>query len=202
MSRPGKVLRVEAVLGVKYRQVAKDGSMAGGPMYYCQHGIGGRLGRVLGIFFASTGAVACLIGTGNMFQTNSMAVAAAQQFSVPQWLTGLVVSILVGMVILGGIRRIARVAEKLVPSMIILYFIGAMAIILIKIVDVPAALFLIFESAFNPQAAMGGAVGIGVQQAIRFGVARGILSNESGLGSAPSKGNGNNLSADYTDFTD
>ena len=159
--------------------------MAGGPMYYCQHGIGGRLGRALGIFFASAGAIACLIGTGNMFQTNSMAVAAAQQFSVPQWVTRLVVSILVGMVILGGIRRIARVAEKLVPAMIALYFIGAMAIILIKIVDVPAALILIFESAFNPQAAMGGAVGIGVQQAIRFGVARGILSNESGLGSAP-----------------
>ncbi|MCZ6651040.1 MAG: sodium:alanine symporter family protein [Acidobacteria bacterium] len=175
----------EAVLGIKYRRVAEDGSMAGGPMYYCQHGIGGRLGRALGIFFASAGAIACLIGTGNMFQTNSMAVAAAQQFSVPQWVTGLVVSILVGMVILGGIRRIARVAEKLVPAMIALYFIGAMAIILIKIVDVPAALILIFESAFNPQAAMGGAVGIGVQQAIRFGVARGILSNESGLGSAP-----------------
>ena len=175
----------EAVLGVKYRQVAKDGSMAGGPMYYCEHGIGGRLGRFLGLFFASTGALACLIGTGNMFQTNSMAVAAEQQFSIPQWLTGLVVSILVGMVILGGIRRIAKVAEKLVPTMIVLYFVGAMTIILINIVDVPAAIALIVHSAFNPQAAMGGAVGIGVQQAIRFGVARGILSNESGLGSAP-----------------
>jgi AGCS family alanine or glycine:cation symporter len=91
----------------------------------------------------------------------------------------------VGMVILGGIRRIASVAEKLVPTMIVLYFVGAVTIILINIVDVPAAIALIVHSAFNPQAAMGGAVGIGVQQAIRFGVARGILSNESGLGSAP-----------------
>ncbi len=175
----------EAVLGIKYRRTAGDGSMAGGPMYYCQHGIGGTLGRVLGVFFAFMGAIACLIGTGNMFQTNSMAVSAQQQFAIPQWVTGAVVSILVGMIILGGIRRIARVAEKLVPTMIILYFLGAITIILIRIVDVPGAIALIVHSAFNPQAALGGAVGIGVQQAIRFGVARGILSNESGLGSAP-----------------
>jgi len=175
----------EAVLGIKYRRVAEDGTMAGGPMYYCEYGIKGRLGRFLGIFFAVSGAIACLIGTGNMFQTNSMAVAVNAQFHVPQWLTGAVITTLVGLVIVGGIRRIARVAEKLVPTMIMLYFAGALLIILIKIAEVPAAIALIVHSAFNPQAALGGAVGIGVQQAIRFGVARGILSNESGLGSAP-----------------
>jgi AGCS family alanine or glycine:cation symporter len=175
----------EAVLGIKYRRVAEDGTMAGGPMYYCEYGIKGRLGRFLGIFFAISGAIACLIGTGNMFQTNSMAVAVNAQFHVPQWLTGAVITTLVGLVIVGGIRRIARVAEKLVPTMIVLYFAGALLIILIKIAEVPAAIALIVHSAFNPQAALGGAVGIGVQQAIRFGVARGILSNESGLGSAP-----------------
>jgi AGCS family alanine or glycine:cation symporter len=175
----------EAVLGVKYRKVAADGSMAGGPMYYCEYGIGGAFGKGLGVMFAACGAIACLIGTGNMFQTNSMAVAVHDQFNVPQWITGALVSILVGMVILGGIRRIAVVAEKLVPTMILLYFVGASAIILMKITAVPAALWLIVESAFNPQAALGGAVGIGIRQAISFGVARGILSNESGLGSAP-----------------
>ena len=175
----------EAVLGVKYRKVAEDGTMAGGPMYYCEYGIGGRLGRFLGIFFAITGAVACLIGTGNMFQTNSMAVAAHDQYGIPQAVTGAVISVLVGLVILGGIRRIAAVAERLVPTMILLYFAGAIAIILMKITDVPAAIALIVESAFAPRAALGGAVGIGIQQAISSGVARGILSNESGLGSAP-----------------
>lgn len=175
----------EAVLGVQFRKIAADGSMAGGPMYYCEYGIGGKLGRVLGIFFAICGAVACLIGTGNMFQTNSIAVAVHSQFSIPQWITGIVVATLVGLVIVGGVKRIAQVAERLVPTMIVLYFTGAIAIILWEITSVPAAIVLIVESAFSPQAALGGAVGIGIQQAIRYGVARGILSNESGLGSAP-----------------
>lgn len=175
----------EAVLGVRYRKVAEDGTMAGGPMYYCEYGIGGWFGKSLGVLFAICGAVACLIGTGNMFQTNSMAVAANQQFNIPQWVTGLVVAVLVGMVIIGGIRRIAAVAERLVPTMILLYFSGAIIIILLRITDVPEALALIVRSAFTPRAALGGAIGIGIQQAIRFGVARGILSNESGLGSAP-----------------
>ncbi len=175
----------EAVLGVKYRKVAEDGSMAGGPMYYCEYGIGGKFGRIMGIIFAVSGTIACLIGTGNMFQTNSMAVALQNQFSVPQWITGLVVTVLVGLVIIGGIKRIGQVAERLVPFMIALYFVGALFVIFWHITAVPQALILIFETAFSPQAAFGGAVGIGVQQAIRYGVARGILSNESGLGSAP-----------------
>ncbi|MFQ5864816.1 MAG: alanine/glycine:cation symporter family protein [bacterium] len=187
----------EAVLGVKYRKVAEDGSMSGGPMYYCEYGIGGKLGRSLGIFFAICGAIACLIGTGNMFQTNSMAVSVAKQLTdaglisggtqstVTQGVVGAIVAILVGMVIIGGVKRIAQVAERLVPTMIVLYFASAILIILWKITAVPSAIALIFHSAFTPTAALGGAVGIGIQQAIRYGVARGILSNESGLGSAP-----------------
>ncbi|MFQ5649757.1 MAG: alanine/glycine:cation symporter family protein [bacterium] len=187
----------EAVLGVKYRKVAEDGSMSGGPMYYCEYGIGGRFGRVMGIFFAISGALACLIGTGNMFQTNSMAVSISSQLTaagmisgttqttIAQGCVGAIIAILVGLVIIGGVKRIAQVAERLVPTMIILYFVSAMVIILWNIAAVPSAIALIFHSAFSPMAALGGAVGIGIQQAIRYGVARGILSNESGLGSAP-----------------
>ncbi len=159
--------------------------MAGGPMYYCEYGIRGKFGRTLGLFFAINGAAACLIGTGNMFQTNSMAVAAKQQFGVPQWATGVAVTVLAGLVIIGGIKRIAGVAEKLVPRMILVYFAGSILIIARKIMEVPAAIMLIVTSAFSPRAVLGGTIGIGIQQAIRFGVARGILSNESGLGSAP-----------------
>ncbi|MFQ5823787.1 MAG: alanine/glycine:cation symporter family protein [bacterium] len=187
----------EAVLGVKYRKVAEDGSMSGGPMYYCEYGIGGKLGRSLGIFFAICGTIACLIGTGNMFQTNSMAVSVSKQLTdvgiisgaaqttFIQGVVGAIIAILVGMVIIGGVKRIAQVAERLVPTMIVLYFISAIIIILWNITAVPSAIVLIFQSAFTPTAALGGAVGIGIQQAIRYGVARGILSNESGLGSAP-----------------
>jgi AGCS family alanine or glycine:cation symporter len=134
--------------------------------------------------FAICGSVTALIGTGNMFQSQSMALAVREQFGTPPWLTGLVVSTLVGLVILGGIRRIGAVAERLVPIMILFYFAGALLVILNHLDQVPRALWLIISSAFSPQAALGGAVGIGIQQAIRFGVARGILSNESGLGSA------------------
>ena len=175
----------EAVLGVKYRKVAEDGTMSGGPMYYCQDGIGGWFGRSLGIMFAICGGIAALIGTGNIFQSNSMAVAFNSQYAVPQWVTGAVISTLTGLVILGGIKRIGQVAERLVPSMIILYFFGATTVLVLNAVEIPSAIGLIFTSAFSPEAVFGGAIGISIQQSIRFGVARGILSNESGLGSAP-----------------
>ncbi len=175
----------EAVLAILFRQRMDDGTMAGGPMYYCRDGIPQkRLGKFLGLMFAICGAATALIGTGNMFQSQSMALAVREQFGAPPWLTGLVISTLVGLVILGGIHRIGAVAERLVPTMILFYFAGAMLVILTHIGEVPQALWLIVTSAFSPEAALGGAVGIGIQQAIRFGVARGILSNESGLGSA------------------
>ncbi len=175
----------EAVLAILFRRKMKDGTTAGGPMYYCKHGITRRrIGPFLGILFSVCGGITALLGTGNMFQSQSMALAARQQFGTPEWLTGLLISLLVGLVIIGGIKRIGVVVERLVPVMILFYFGGALLVILTNFRQVPAALQLIISSAFSPQAAFGGAIGIGIQQAIRFGVARGILSNESGLGSA------------------
>ena len=175
----------EAVLAILFRRKMEDGSMAGGPMYYCKYGIPrGRIGPFLGILFSVCGGITALLGTGNMFQSQSMALAARQQFGTPEWLTGLLISLLVGLVIIGGIKRIGAVVERLVPVMILFYFGGALLVILTNFRQVPAAVQLIINSAFSPQAAFGGAIGIGIQQAVRFGVARGILSNESGLGSA------------------
>jgi alanine or glycine:cation symporter, AGCS family len=175
----------EAVLAILFRVKMEDGTMAGGPMYYCRYGIKNeKLAIFMGAFFAVSGGLATLLGTGNMFQSQSMAAAARQQFGLPVWVTGLIIAVLVGLVILGGIRRIGRVAERLVPSMIIFYFLGALTVLVANLSAIPDALWLIVSSAFNPQAALGGAIGIGIQQAIRFGVARGVLSNESGLGSA------------------
>jgi AGCS family alanine or glycine:cation symporter len=174
----------ECLLGVKYRVKMQDGTMNGGPMHYCERGIGGKVGRTLAVVYACAGVVCTLIGTGNPFQTNSMALAMRTQAGVPQWVTGLLVTFLVGLVIIGGIRRIGNVAGKFVPFMIFFYFGGCLIIILSRISDVPAAWSTILRSAWNPQAVLGGAIGIGVIQAVRFGVARGILSNESGLGSA------------------
>jgi len=176
----------EGALAIRFRVRLEDGSVVGGPMYYCRYGIRNqRLAVITGGIFAVSGALACLLGTGNMFQSQSMALAARQQFGIPQWISGLAVAFLAGLVIIGGISRIGRVAEKLVPTMIVCYFIGAVVVILNNLSAVPAAFELIFESAISPQAALGGAIGIGVQQALRFGVARGLLSNEAGLGSSP-----------------
>ncbi len=174
----------EAVLAIQFRVKMEDGTMAGGPMYYCKYGIGGRLGAFLGVFFAVCGGIATLFGTGNMFQSQQIALAAEQQWGIEPWIMGVLISFLVGLVILGGISRIGAVAERLVPGMIIFYFAGALLVILTNVTQVPAAIAMIFQSAFSPQAVFGGAVGISIQQAIRFGVARGILSNESGMGSA------------------
>ena len=175
----------EAVLAVKYRVRLEDGTMAGGPMYYCKYGLKNkRLGAFLGGLFAVCGIMTALFGIGNMFQSQQIALAANKQFGMPLWATGLLLSILVGLVILGGIKRIGVVVERLVPAMIVFYFVGAIIVVIAHLPQLPAAIWLIVQSAFSPQAAFGGAVGIGVQQAIRFGVARGVLSNESGIGSA------------------
>ena len=176
----------EAVCAVTYREVDATGKYVGGPMYYLKKGVGEfapELGKWLGIAFALFGAVAAF-GIGNAVQVNSMAAALGESFSVPAWVTGVVVAALVGIVILGGIRRIADVAGKLVPAMIVLYLGAAILIILINVTKVPEALGLIFTHAFTPAAATGGFAGAAVAAAIRFGVARGVFSNESGLGSA------------------
>lgn len=176
----------EAVCAVQYREVDADGKYVGGPMYYLKNGVGAfnpGLGKFLGGLFAFFGAAAAF-GIGNGVQVNSMAQVLDNSFNIPSWLTGVVVAALVAFVIFGGIKRIADVAGKLVPTMIVLYIGAAMVIILINIAEVPAAFGLIFKHAFQPAAAAGGFAGAAVAAAIRFGVARGVFSNEAGLGSA------------------
>ena len=175
----------EGFFGVKFRVKNKRGEMSGGPMYYARMGIKNeKLAKFMGMFFAICGAFTCLFGTGNMAQSNSMALAFNDQFGVPFWLTGLVITTMVGAVILGGIKRIGGVSERLVPTMIILYFIGALVVILANIANLPAALAVIFKSAFSIKAVGGAMVGTSMKQVIQIGIRRGLLSNESGLGSA------------------
>jgi AGCS family alanine or glycine:cation symporter len=171
----------EAVLAVKYRVVDEEGTMSGGPMYYISRGLGWKW---LGTLFAIFASVAAF-GIGNMVQSNSVADALEATFHVPFYVTGIVLMIATAGVILGGIKNIGKVTGTLVPIMIVFYMGGALIILLINIAAIPAALALVVKQAFTPTAASGGFLGAGVMLAIRMGVARGIFSNESGLGSAP-----------------
>ncbi|MCB1865742.1 MAG: sodium:alanine symporter family protein [Chromatiales bacterium] len=173
----------EAVLAVKYREVDELGQHVGGPMYYIRNGLGPGWAW-LGGTFALFGMIAAF-GIGNTVQSNSVADAMQSNFDVPLWLTGVVMAVLAGLVILGGIKRIAEVAGKLVPFMAIAYVVGALVILVAHAGALPAAFATIFDSAFNGTAATGGFAGATVWAALRFGFARGIFSNESGLGSAP-----------------
>ena len=173
----------EALLAVKYREVDERGRYVGGPMYYIKNGLGDSW-KWLGIAFALFGMIAAF-GIGNMVQANSVADAMSSAFDIPDWVTGGVMMILTAVVILGGIKRIGVVAAKLVPFMALAYIAGALWIILAHLADVPAALSTIVSNAFTGTAATGGFAGAAVWAAIRFGVARGIFSNEAGLGSAP-----------------
>lgn len=170
----------EATLGVKYRIKVKDGAYAGGSMYSIERGLGQKW---LGWLFAFFGAI-CAFGIGDCVQTNSMAAVGKSVFNIPVALTGIVVTFLVWIVVVGGIKRIGEVTEKLVPFMAIFYIAGALIIIIAKINLLPWAIGEIFKSAFTGRAAFGGFAGATVAQAMRFGVARGIFSNEAGLGSA------------------
>jgi len=170
----------EATLGVKYRIKDKDGALAGGSMYFLDKGAGQKW---LGWLFALFGALAAF-GIGDMVQTNSMALVGNSVFGIPQVVTGIVLAVLTWLVVVGGIKRIGSVAEKLVPFMAIFYILGALIIIISRIDMLPWAIGEIFRSAFTGRAAFGGFAGATVAQAMRFGVARGIFSNEAGLGSA------------------
>jgi len=170
----------EAALGVKYRIKDKDGAYAGGSMYFIEKGLGQKW---LGWLFAFFGAI-CAFGIGDAVQTNSMALVGNSVFKIPVVVTGLVLTFLVWIVVVGGIKRIGEVTEKLVPFMAIFYIVGALIIIISKINLLPWAIGEIFRSAFTGRAAFGGFAGATVAQAMRFGVARGIFSNEAGLGSA------------------
>lgn len=170
----------EAVLAVKYRHVLPDGTMQGGPMRFIADGL--RL-KWLGWLFALMGSIAAL-GIGSMVQSNSVAVALRESWGIMPSVTGIVLGVLTGVVIIGGIRRIGRVTEKLVPFMGIFYVTGAVAILILNASRIPEALTLILHHAFTPASATGGFAGAAVSAAVRFGVARGVFSNEAGLGSA------------------
>ncbi len=172
----------EAVLSVKYRIVDDRGEMAGGPMYFLEKGLNMKW---LGMLFALFGAIAAF-GIGNMVQSNSVAAAIESTFHVPVLISGLVLAALTALVILGGIKSIGRVASLIVPFMAIFYIIGGLVIIAMNITMLPDAIAYIFKAAFaGHEPVAGGFAGATVAQAIRFGVARGVFSNEAGLGSAP-----------------
>jgi AGCS family alanine or glycine:cation symporter len=173
----------EAVLAVHYRETDERGMHVGGPMYYIKNGLG-RHWHWLGAAFALFGMLAAF-GIGNTIQANSVAHAVESTLDMPNWLTGLVMAVLAGAVILGGIRRIGTVAAKLVPFMAVVYVVGALIVIFVNVGEVPEAFALIFSDAFTGTAAAGGFAGASVWMAIQFGVARGVFSNEAGLGSAP-----------------
>ncbi|CAA0088652.1 Amino-acid carrier protein AlsT [Zhongshania aliphaticivorans] len=173
----------EAVCAVHFREQDAEGNFSGGPMYYIKNGLGSRW-QWLGACFAVFGAMAGF-GIGNTVQANSVADAMQGAFGVPVWLSAVVMFVGVAAVILGGVKRIASVAGFLVPFMAISYLIVGLVILLMNIPLLPAVFSLVIDSAFNGTAAVGGFAGAGVAAAIRFGVARGVFSNEAGLGSAP-----------------
>ncbi len=171
----------EALLAVKYRVTTRDGAMAGGPMYVLERGMNAKW---LGVLFAVFTSIAAF-GIGNLVQANAVAINMHDTFEVPTWATGIVLTVLTALVILGGVKSIARVCQALVPFMAITYVLGCVIVLAFNITSIPDTIALIVSSAFTGQAAAGGFLGAGVLQAMRYGVARGLFSNESGLGSAP-----------------
>ncbi len=173
----------EAVLAVKYREKGENGTYVGGPMYYIKNGMGEKWAW-LGTLFALFGAIACF-GIGNAVQSNSIAQVLESNFSFSPLIVGVVIMVLAGAVILGGIKRIGRFAGAMVPVMAIAYIVAGIIILLLNVGEIIPAFSLVFEHAFTPASAEGGFAGATVWMAIRFGVARGVFSNEAGLGSAP-----------------
>jgi AGCS family alanine or glycine:cation symporter len=173
----------EALLAVRYREQDARGEYVGGPMYYIKNGLGPNW-NWLAICFALFASIAGF-GIGNMVQANSVAHALNNSLAIPEWATGAVMFLLVGAVLIGGIQRIAAVAGKLVPFMAITYVAAGLLVLILNVGAIPAAFGLIFTHAFTPAAATGGFAGAAVWAALQFGVARGVFSNEAGLGSAP-----------------
>lgn len=172
----------EGLLAIKYREVDENGQMSGGPMYYIKNGLGlNWLAKLFAIF----GVGVALLGIGTFGQVKSIADAAQIGFNIPLVATAVVVTILVALVTLGGIKRISSVSEKVVPFMAILYIVGVILVLIFNFTKIPSAISLIIRSAFNPEAALGGAVGITISIAMQRGIGRGVFSNEAGLGSAP-----------------
>ncbi|MCP4599737.1 MAG: sodium:alanine symporter family protein [Proteobacteria bacterium] len=184
----------ECTLAQKYRKIHEDGSVSGGPMYYIEHGCKKLLGgaaKPLAVTCA-IGGVLCSLGSGNMAQSNSMADAINQfelpiagGFHIPHWAAGLLLAVLIWLVIVGGIKRIGTVAEKLVPFMAIMYVTAALVVIGINFREIPHMFALIFQGAFTSTGATGGFIGSTFLLTMRYGIARGLFSNEAGQGSAP-----------------
>ena len=172
----------EIVLAMHFRKRNKKGEWVGGPMYYIEKGVGNKF---LANMFAFFGIAVALLGIGTFGQVNSISKAALISFNIPIWFTAIIITILVTLVTLGGIKRISNVAEKIVPTMAILYIIGALLVLICNFKAIPSAITLIIKSAFNPSAALGGTTGITISLAIQIGIGRGVFSNEAGLGSAP-----------------
>jgi alanine or glycine:cation symporter, AGCS family len=171
----------EAVLSVKYRIKTKAGLMAGGPMYVLERGMKQKW---LGVIFAILTTISAF-GIGNMVQANSISSMVNETFHVAPWITGFAMAALTAFVILGGIKSIAKVCETLVPFMAFFYVGGCVILLLMNVSGIPATIQLIVQSAFSGHAMLGGFAGATMKEAIRYGVARGLFSNESGLGSAP-----------------
>ena len=173
----------ENVLGIYYRRKDPAGGWRGGPMYYLRDGLGGKPGRVLAVLFAAFCALASF-GIGNLSQLNSIAGNLKAAFGVPEAVTGAVLAAVSAVILLGGLKRVAAVAERLVPAMALLYIVGALTVVGVHITAVPAALAAIVKGAFGLRAAGGGIVGYGLSRAVTWGFKRGAFSNEAGLGSS------------------
>lgn len=174
----------EAVLAQTFKTKDETGHVIGGPVYYIRQAFKGTFGKILAGFFAL--AIIFALGfTGNMVQSNAISNAFQEALGIPTWIVGVVLAVVAAFIFLGGVTRIASVTEKLVPVMACFYLAGGLVMLIANITNLPHAFALIFEGAFNPQAILGGAVGIGVREAMRYGVARGLFSNEAGMGSTP-----------------
>ncbi len=170
----------ECTLSMKYRKLNPDGSASGGPMYYIEQGLGWKW---LAVIFAISAAV-CSFGTGNSIQSFTVADQLHSDFSIPTWITGLFLALLVGTVIIGGIRRIGQVASKLTPTMTVIYVTGGLMILMLNIDKIPGAFESIFKCAFSPPGMIGGFAGSAFIYTMVWGVKRGLFSNEAGQGSA------------------
>ncbi len=174
----------EAVLAQLYRTEGADGAMTGGPIYYIRAAFKGRLGRFLATFF-SVAIILALGFMGNMVQSNSIGEAFYNAFGVPRIVMGLLSAAVAAFIFIGGVKRLASFTEKLVPLMAGLYIVGGLLVLFINRAALPEAVRSIFVCAFTPEAVYGGVAGLGVKEAMRYGVARGLFSNEAGMGSTP-----------------
>ena len=174
----------EAVLAQKFKTTCEDGSVSGGPIYYIKAAFKGKAGSFMAAFFAV--AIILALGfMGNMVQSNSIGDAFYTAFGLPKLVTGVVLAVVSGFIFLGGVKRIAALTEKLVPIMACFYILGSLVAIIMNAQNILPAFQAIFVGAFSPKAVLGGVIGVTIKEAMRFGVARGLFSNEAGMGSTP-----------------